>query len=100
MTVANQLRAVNLRHFRLKRGLSQIAMAEKCRFPQSNVVSMMEGGAMPISIKAVDRIAAASNEPATLKALGDRWKISRERVRQLEKRILMLLRDHNLLENP
>ncbi len=169
MTVANPLRAENLRHFRLKRGLSQIAMAEKCRFPQSNVVSMMEGGAMPISIKAVDRIASAfsmsasavladldstaprdphptyqratssqrdievaaltgsgssqerlrrfgatlagreleifrdrivSDEPATLKALGDRWKISRERVRQLEKRILMLLRDHNLLENP
>lgn len=45
-----------------------------------------------------DRI--VSDEPATLKALGDRWKISRERVRQLEKRILMLLRDHNLLENP
>lgn len=45
-----------------------------------------------------DRIIAAN--PVTLKALGDRWSVCRERVRQLEKRIVTRLHDHNLLENP
>ena len=45
-----------------------------------------------------DRIIA--DNPVTLKALGDRWSVCRERVRQLEERIVTRLRDHNLLETP
>ena len=45
-----------------------------------------------------DRIIA--DDPVSLQALGDRWKVSRERIRQLESRLLQLLRDHKLLENP
>lgn len=163
--VANLLRADNLRRFRLARQLAQLAMAEKCQFPGANTVSMMEAGAMPISLKTVDRIAAAfsltasavleeldrvahhkplpeyhrvsssqrvreiaaltgdasslqdfkqtlhgreleifrdrviADKPATLKALGDRWNVSPERVRQMEKRILVLLRNHKILES-
>lgn len=165
MTVANPLRAENLRSFRLVRRLSQTEMVEKCRFTGQQVLSGMEGGTLPISIKTVDRIAAAfdmsaaavlaeldsvaprepipvpptrrdaelaalalggnaqeklrrfgatlagreleifrdriiADNPVTLKALGDRWNVCRERVRQLEKMIVTRLRDHNLLENP
>lgn len=162
---ANPLRAENLRHFRLAHGLSQIAMGERCSMP-SNTVCMMEGGLLPISIKTIDRIAAAfemspamilaeldstaprepiassvprhckelaeimagdgtsqdrlvrfeatlegrdldifrdriiADDPVSLQALGDRWQVSRERIRQLESRLLQLLRDHKLLENP
>lgn len=44
-----------------------------------------------------DRVIA--DKPATLKALGDRWNVSPERVRQMEKRILVLLRNHKILES-
>lgn len=163
MTVANPLRAENLRYFRLVRRLSQTEMVEKCRFTGQQVLSGMEGGTLPISIKTIDRIAAAfdmssaavlaeldsiaprepisvrptrrdaelaalggnaeeklqrfgatlagreleifrdriiADNPVTLKALGDRWSVCRERVRQLEERIVTRLRDHNLLETP
>jgi len=38
-----------------------------------------------------DRIVA--DEPITLQELGDRWKVSRERARQLEKRMVLRLRE-------
>ena len=39
-----------------------------------------------------DRIVA--DEPVTLQELGDRWSVSRERARQLEKRMVLRLRDY------
>lgn len=40
----------------------------------------------------VDRV--MSDEPVTLQELGDRWGVSRERARQIEKRLLLRLREY------
>jgi RNA polymerase sigma-32 factor len=43
---------------------------------------------------AIYELRLVSDEPLTLQELGDRFGISRERVRQLEQRLLGRLRDH------
>ena len=35
-----------------------------------------------------------SEEPVTLQDLGDRWGVSRERARQVEKRMILRLREY------